>query len=199
MRFDVTTEQVSAASRVVVRGIAGHVLSNPTFDAGQYYWADAWADSNDALHSDVWRAGDAGQAQAMTTSGNAFAPRLAGQSLVTLQPTGPVLLDASALAAQPEQAIQATLPQVSGAIYVQASPTGKAQRAGAHALAGSLAATQTLIVWRDGSQTHTFDVGRHAPSAVDAEIRGAAFAAATSTTLAWGQAGSSVVSVFDQH
>lgn len=198
VRFDLALGQTSAGSRVIAQGATGHVLSDPALDAGQYYWADAWVDGNDALHSDVWRTNDTGQAQAITTNGNAFAPRLAGQSLVTIQPSGPVLLDPPALAAQPEQAIQSMLRQVDGAVYAQALSAGKAQRVGTHALARSLVASQSLIVWFDGAQVHTFDVTHHALSVVDTAIRDAAFASATSTTLAWGQAGAASVSVFDQ-
>ncbi|HEY7832656.1 MAG TPA: hypothetical protein VIG30_03720 [Ktedonobacterales bacterium] len=197
VRFDLAPGQASASARVVAHGTAGHLFSDPALAGGRYYWADVWADAHDTLHSDIWRGDDNGQVAALTFDGEAFAPRLAGQSLVVVRSGGPALLDAAALAAQPDQAMQSTLQQIGGTVATESLSGGSTHQIGTHAQAVTLAASSTLIVWRDGAQVHTFDLSRHAPSAIDADVRGASFAGATSTSLAWGQAGSTTISVYD--
>lgn len=197
VRFDLAVGQSSATSRVVAHSGAGHVFSDPSMAGGQYYWADAWADGNGALHSDVWRGDDAGATTAVTSNGATFAPRVAGRSLVMIQSNGPILLDPAQFAAGPTQAVRAMVQLVGGTLYAQSLTAGTAQRMNAHVMAGSLAVSDALLVWRDGGQVHSFDLGRNAPSAVDRDLRGAAFEGATSTALAWGGAHSSVIDVYD--
>lgn len=197
VRFDLAPARASVTSHVVASGSAGHVFSDPAFASNQYYWADAWADGYGVLHSDIWRGDDAGHVTAVTTGGTAFAPRMAGRSLVLIQSSGQILLDPAALAAQPDRAIQDTLQQVGGALDTQSLTAGQMQQISAHALADSLAASNSLIVWRDGGQVHTFDLGRHAASAVEHDVCGAAFAAATSSSLAWSQPNSTTINVYD--
>jgi hypothetical protein len=198
-RFDLAAG-VTPASQVIARAAPGHLFSDPSQNADHYYWADTWFDGAAALHSDIWQRGTSDQAQQVTTTGDAFAPRTTGSSLLWVQAGGPAASAAvatSALPIQPAQAAATVLAQLRGALQLQALGGGQPQRLSAHAIASSLQVGESLVLWSDGDALHSYDLVHGGPSAVDGQIRGAAYAAVNGKALTWGQRGTSTVNVYD--
>jgi hypothetical protein len=199
-RIDLSSGQRTPGAQVIAQAqTPGHLLTDPSASGNTYYWAEVWSDGSNRLRSDIWRSSAGGQAQAVTTTGNAFAPRATDQELIWVQPSAPVALDASALAVQPAQTVRLALAQVGGSIQVRDLRSGGSQQVTPHAAASSLQVADKLMVWRDGSQTHCYDLSRHAPAVVDGELRGAGFAGASVSSLVWAASGSNTIDVYDVH
>ncbi len=199
-RFDLAAG-ATPAPQVIARVTApGHLFSDPSQNADHYYWADTWFDGAAALHSDIWQQGTSDQGQQMTTHGDAFAPRTTGSSLLWVQAGGPApsaAVTTSALSIQPAQAAATVLAQLRGALQLQALGGSQPQQLAAHAIASSLQVGGSLVLWSDGDAMYSYDLVHGGPSAVDAQIRGAAYAAVNGKALTWGQRGTSTVNVYD--
>jgi hypothetical protein len=201
-RLDLVPGQAAPSAAIVAHAqVPGHLLTDPSAANGTYYWAEVWVDGAAGLRSDIWQSDDAsGQVRQVTTDGQSFAPRTTDQSLVWVRPSHPVFLDPAAVASQPAQAVQQALEQLGGSIRTRDLRSGAGQQVIANASASSLGAAGGLVVWRDAGQTHTYhtyDLTRKAPSAVDSQIRAAAYADANGASLTWGQSGSSTIDVYD--
>ena len=198
VRLDLASGQGAPAAQIVAHAEApGHLLTDPSAAGSTYYWAEVWLDGATGLHSDIWQSDGSGQAHQVTHDGESFAPRVAGQSLVWVRPSAPVFLDASVVAGQPATAAQLALAQLGGSIRARDLRSGQGRQVSAHAAASSLGVAGALVVWRDGGQTHTYDLAHGAPSAVDSQVHTAAYAGANGTALAWGQSGSITINVYD--
>jgi hypothetical protein len=198
VRLDLASRQGAPATQIVARAQApGHLLTDPSAAGSTYYWAEVWVDGTTGLHSDIWQSDGSGQAHQVTHDGESFAPRVAGQSLVWVRPSVPVYLDASVVAGQPAAAAQRALAQLGGSIHARDLRSGQGRQVSAHAAASSLEVAGALVVWRDGGQTHTYDLAHGGPSAVDSQVHTAAYAGANGTALAWGQSGSVTIDVYD--
>lgn len=199
-RFDLAPGRGVTAPSIIARAQdPSHLLADPSLDAGTYYWSEVWADGA-GLHGDLWGLASGAAAAALTTSGTAFAPRATGHTLVWVQTSGPALLSQSAqaaLAGQPVAAAQQALSQVGGALRARDLASGAERQLAAHAAAGSVAVAGSLVLWRDGAQTHTYDLAHHAPSQVDAAVRTASYASANAGSLTWGEAGSATINIYD--
>jgi hypothetical protein len=199
-RLDLAAGQgAPAAAQILARAHApGHLLTDPAVaGTNSYVWAEVWLDGATGLHSDIWQSDSSGQPRQVTHDGMSFAPRIAGQSLVWVRPSAPVFLDASVVAGQPAMAAQLALAQLGGSIQTRNLRNGLDRQVSAHAAASSLAVAGALVVWREGGHTHTYDLVRNAPSAVDRQIHTAAYTGANGTALAWGQSGSTTIDVYD--
>lgn len=199
-RIDLSSGQSTSGAQIIAHAqTPGHLLTDPSASGDTYYWAEVWSDGSNRLRSDIWSSSAGGQAQAVTTTGDAFAPRATDQELIWVQPSAPVALDASALAVQPAQTVRMALAQLGGSIQMRDLRNGGSQQVTPHATASSLQVAGKLMVWRDGSQTHCYDLSRHAPAVVDSELRGAGFAGASVSSLVWAASGSHTINVYDVH
>lgn len=199
VRLALTAGETAPTAQIVARALQpGHLLTNPSAVGSTYFWAEVWADGGTGLHSDVWQGDGVGQARQVTTSANAFAPHAADHTLLWVQPGGTVALDATT-DGHLDQAADAALAKLGGTLRAQDLSSGHARQLAANVAAATLAVAWPLVVWRDGNVTHTYDLAHNGPSAVEAQVRFASFADASGNALVWGDAGSTVINVYDGH
>jgi hypothetical protein len=197
-RFDLTPGRAAPSPSVIAHAQAPtHLLADPSLSGTTYYWSEVWYDSGSGLRGDIWRTDSTGTAQALTSGGTSFAPRTTAGTLVWVETSGPASVAPAVAAGQPVEVAEQTLIQVGGVLRARDLAGTTEHAVAAHALAGSVQVAGSLVLWHDGNQMHTFDLARGAPSLVDASIRSAGYASANGGSLAWGQAGSSTISIYD--
>jgi hypothetical protein len=200
VRLDLASGQSAPAARTIARAqVSGHLLTDPSEQGGMYYWAEVWSDGASGLHSDIWTAGEGEQARQVTTSGEAFAPRTTAQSLIWVQPSRPVQLDANVVTSQPAQAAETALERLGGSIQTQGLRGGPSHQVAAHGSAQSVEVAGHIVVWQNGGQLHTYDLMRQGASQVESQVRSAGYVGASGAALAWGASGASTIEVYDTH
>jgi hypothetical protein len=182
-RYDLAPGHAASPTIVAYAQAASHRLADPSLAGGTYYWSEVWTDIGSGLHADIWRMDRSGNVQAVTSDGDAFAPHATSGALVWVQTGG--------------STSTSNADQVSGALRERSLSGGADHQLDANATVGSVQVSGALALWRDGSQTHTFDLAHGAPTLVDSSVRTASYANADEGTLTWGDAGSSTVNIYD--
>jgi hypothetical protein len=186
--------QAHPADHLLARAhAAGHLMADLSSDGGTYYWADVWKDSTGHWHSMPWRSDADGQNdQPMLNDDRAFDPQVGSGTLawveVPASGTGAV-----ADLSQSEQVIGA----FSGAVMARDLSSGRQWQVGQQALAGSLRAHGRMLMWRSGSQAHTYDLRLGKPSSVDSQVSTSNWAALSEDTITWGGGKFSPIYVYD--
>ena len=188
-RFDLAAGRPAPAWVVIAHAQAPtHLLAAPSLAGDSYYWSEVWYDAA-GLHSDIWSKNVSGAAQAITSGGTAFAPHASDVALVWVQ--------GSAISPVTSATLDQSLEQKTGALHERGLSGGPDRQIAAHAQADTLQVAGPLVLWHDGAQTHTYDLTRNGPSAVDSAVRAAGYASANGTALTWGEVGSSTINIYD--
>ncbi len=182
------------AGHVVARAsAAGHLMVDLSSDGGAYFWADVWKDGTGHWHSTPWRGDASGQNdRPMLDDDRAFDPQAGAGTLAWVEvPESETSANADLL--QSEQVIGA----FTGAVVARDLRSGRQWQIGQDALAGSLRARGRILLWRSGSQTHTYDLRLGKPSSVDAQVSASNWAELSENTITWGGGASSPIYVYD--
>lgn len=185
-RFDLAPGHAAPAARIIAQVQAPtHELAAPSLAGNTYYWSEVSSTGGTGLHGAIWRLDSSGVAQAITGADTVFAPHATGHTLIYVQTNGPA------------SAAPTALGQIAGVLRTVDMMTGAQRELVAHVTAGSVQVAGSLVVWRDGSQTRTYDLGQGAPSQVDSVIRSASYVSANGGSLTWGQTDSSTINIYD--
>ncbi len=175
----------------------GHLLTDPSVDGANTYWADVWYDSN-VLHSAIWRLDSSGSAQQVSSDDGAFHPAASGGALVWVD----VPLNALNGIAPERDADQANadvelVNELNGGLRARDLATGQQWQISPRADVSSLQGGGSLLLWRTDSQTHLYDLRAKSPADVDQQVRTATLAAASRTSVVWETSTSAPLDVYD--
>jgi hypothetical protein len=166
------TDATGVAPVMVAQTTApGHTLTNPSADGSSIIWAENWRDAS-GQHSSIWSCDAAGQAHQISRDDAAFAPHIASGLLIWVEGQQGTL-EAQALTNSQQQWVVA-----------QSVDSSSVRVAG------------EMVLWRSGGVLHTWDARTHTSSAVDTQIRSAAWAEASDSSLVWAGPGGSI-NVYD--
>lgn len=173
LRFTLpAADTVDAAPVMVAQSRApGHALTDPSTDGSSIIWAESWRDAS-GQHSSIWSQNAAGQARQISQDDAAFAPHIASGLLIWVEGRQGTL-EAQALANSQQHWVVA-----------QSVDSSSVRVAG------------ELVLWRSGGALHTWDARTHASSAMETQIRSAAWAEASDSSLVWAGPGGSI-NVYD--
>lgn len=173
LRFTLpATDAADAAPQMVAQSRApGHALTDPSTDGSYIIWAESWRDAS-GQHSSIWSQNAAGQAHQISRDDAAFAPHIANGLLLWVEGQQGTL-EAQALANSQQRWV-----------------VGQSVDSSSVRVAGE------LVLWRSGGVLHTWDARTHTSSAVDTQIRSAAWAEASDSSLVWAGPGGSI-NVYD--
>lgn len=161
----------AAPVTVAQTAVQGHALADPSADGSSIYWTEKWTDAS-GQHSLIWSRGASGQAHQMSLNDSAFAPHIANGLLIWVEgPSG--TLEAQALSNSQQQWVVA-----------QSVDSSSVRVAG------------QMVLWRAGGVLHTWDTRTHSSSAIDAQIRTAAWVEASASSIVWAGPGGSI-NVYD--
>jgi hypothetical protein len=170
----------------VVARVPGHLLTDPSTDGVSYYWADVWFDGATGLHSTIWRGDSSGATEQVSADDDAFDPQVAPGTLawvvVPRAALASAALDPGGATPDTDEAL---LRQLSGSLQARNLDSGKQWQVSTNADVTSLQAGGSLLLWQSGNATHAYDLRGQAPAPVDADVRGAALAGATSSAVVW--------------
>ena len=166
------TDTASAAPVMVGQSRApGHALTDPSSDGSSIIWAESWRDAS-GQHSSIWSQGAAGQARQISRDDAAFAPHIANGLLIWVEGQ-------------------------QGTLEAQSLANGQRQWTVAQSVdSSSVRVAGEMVLWRSGGVLHTWDARTHASSVVETQIRSAAWAEASDSSLVWAGPGGSI-SVYD--
>ncbi|HEU5349317.1 MAG TPA: zf-HC2 domain-containing protein [Ktedonobacterales bacterium] len=151
--------------------VRGHALTNPSASGSSIYWAESWRDTS-GTHSLIWSRDAAGQAHQMSLDASSFAPHIANGLLIWVEGERGTL-EAQALSSSRQQWVVA-----------QSVESDTVRVAG------------ETVLWRAGGLLHTWDARTHTSSAIDAQIRSAAWAETGESSIVWAGPGGSI-NVYD--
>ena len=176
LRFTLpATDTANAAPMMVGQSRApGHALTDPSSDGSSIIWAESWRDAS-GQHSSIWSqgaAGAGGQARQISRDDAAFAPHIANGLLIWVEGQ-------------------------QGTLEARSLANGQQQWTVAQGMdSSSVRVAGEMVLWRSGGALHTWDARTHASSAVETQIRSAAWAEASDSSLVWAGPGGSI-SVYD--
>jgi hypothetical protein len=181
--------------RVLARAsAAGHLMADLSEDGGVYYWADVWKDGSNRWHSRPWRGDASGQNDVpLLDDDRAFDPRAASGTLAWVEV--PAAATGAASGADLMHSQQA-IGSLSGAVVARDLISGRQWQIGPQAQAGSLRAHGHMLLWRSGSQIHTYDLRLGRPSSVEPQVRSSDWAELSDDAITWGGK-SSPIYVYD--
>lgn len=197
LRFDLGAS-LPAVSVVARSTTPGHLLTDPSEDNGVYYWADVWYDSASGLHSAVWRGDGAGHAVEVSSDAAAFHPQATHGTLVWVEVAPEALASmtpVSGVAASDGDEL--LLNELNGTLQARDLSSGQQWQVSQRADVASIEAGGTLLLWHSDTQTHLYNLHVRAAGAVDGDLRGATFAAASDVTVVWQPRISSDLYVYD--
>jgi Putative zinc-finger len=171
LRFSLHT--ANAGPSTVTQTTQGHALADPSFDGASVYWAEKWQDGN-GQHSLIWSQDISGQLHQLSRDDTAFAPHVTQGVLIWVAGQHGTL-EAQSLANSKQQWIVA-----------QAVDSESVRVAG------------EMVLWRAGGNLYSWDARTHHSSAVDAQIRTAAWVEVSETSIIWAGSGGSI-EVYDIH
>jgi hypothetical protein len=151
----------------------GHTLTDPSADGALVYWVESWRDVS-GQHSLLWSRNAAHQTQQLSLSASAFAPHIVRGTLLWVDGQHGTLEARSLTSSQQRW------------VLAQAVDSASVRVAG------------ETVLWRAGGVLHTWDARTHTSSAVDAQLRTAAWAEASDTSILWAGPGGSI-NVYDVH
>ncbi len=151
--------------------VQGHALADPSADGSSIYWAEKWQDIS-GQHSLLWSRDSFGQAHQMSLDDSAFAPHIASGLLIWVEGQQGTL-EAQSLASNQQR------------WAIAESVDSSTVRVGGE-----------TVLWRAGGILHTWDARTHTASAVDAQIRTAAWVEASDSSIIWAGPGGSI-NVYD--
>lgn len=163
----------AAPTTIAQTTVRGHALSDPSADGSSIYWAEEWRDVS-GQHSLLWARDASGQVHQMSLSSSAFAPHIAHGLLIWVEGSRGTL-EAQALSNSQQQWVVAR--------FVDSS---------------SVRVAGETVVWSAGGVLHTWDARTHTSSAVDAQIRTAAWVETCDSSIVWAGPGGSI-NVYDIH
>ncbi|MGH2516512.1 MAG: anti-sigma factor family protein [Ktedonobacterales bacterium] len=197
LRFDLSaaTPQMSVIARSTN---PGHLLTDPSADNGTYYWADVWFDGASGLHSVVWQSDSAGHSSEISGDNAAFHPRATHGMLVWVEVAPDALAHMSPVsgvaAADDDELL---LDELNGSLQARNLGNGQQWQVSDRADVTSVEAGNSLLLWQSDSQTHLYNLPARSAGTLDGQVRGAAFAAASGTTVVWQPHVSSDLYVYD--
>lgn len=161
----------NAAPAIVAQTTSlGHVLANPSMDAATIYWSETWRDATGS-HSVLWSRDASGQTHQIPLSASAISVHI----------------------------VHGTLTWVAGqqgALEARALASGQHWVIAQSVDSSSLRVAGETVVWRAGGTLHSWDARTHTSSAVDTQIRTAAWAEASESSIIWAGAGGAI-NVYD--
>lgn len=197
LRFDLASD--SPVMSVIARSSAPwHLLTDPSFNNGLYYWADVWFDSATGLHSTVWRGDDAGQQVEISLDDVAFHPEATHGILVWVEVAPESTAHMAPLSGTtPTDDDALMLNELNGSLLVRDLTGGQQWQVSQRADVTSVETGGSLLLWHSDSQTHLYNLRSRSAGAVDGELRGAAYASASDTSVVWQSSVSTGLYVFD--
>lgn len=170
LRFALSTSNTTPVT-VAQTTAQGHALTNPSANGSAIYWAESWRDGT-GPHSLIWSRDASGQTRQMSLDTSAFAPHVASGLLIWVEGKQGTL-EAQSLSNSRQQWIVA-----------QSVDSDTVRVAG------------ETVLWRAGGVLHSWDARTHTSSAIDAQIRTAAWADTGDSSIVWAGPGGSI-NVYD--
>lgn len=150
-----------APARVVWTGTEGRTVASPVIDGATFYWSEVWQDAK-GTHARVWRSSGGTPATVPAAGDAAFASHEALGTLVWVSGT---------------DGARGPLMAMTG--------NGATRQIAAEAEASSVQVAGYLVVWRDATGTHAYDLRTGNPASIDGAIRSVTATGATGASLAW--------------
>jgi hypothetical protein len=197
LKFDLSTG--AAVPTVVAHGQAsGDILTDPSFDNGTYYWADVHWDTATGLHSSIWKGNGATAPVELSPSESAFHPQVSQNMLVWVDVDQANLEEmANSVGNGTPDSDMELLYSLGGLLYAQNLLTGQESELSSQAKVESVIVAGKLLLWQSGIQIHAYDLTHRTPLSVDSQMRSASLASATSSAIAWLEAGGGAIFVYD--
>jgi cytoskeletal protein RodZ len=151
--------------------VQGHALVNPSAVGSATYWAEKWQDAR-GQHSLIWSRDASGVVHQVRLDDTSFAPHIANGLLIWVE-------------GQP------------GTLEAQALVNGQQQWVVAQSVdSESVRVAGETVLWRSGGVLHTWDARTHTSSAIDAQLRAAAWVEACDSSIVWAGSGGAI-NVYD--
>lgn len=197
LRFDLSSG-LPEMTMIAHSAALGHLLTDPSFNNGLYYWADVWFDSATGLHSTVWRGDDSGQDVEISTNDVAFHPRATHGMLVWVEVAPETVDQMMPLSgATPTDDDELMLNELNGSLFARNLSGGQQWQVSQRADVTSIETGGPLLLWHSDSQTHLYNLRSRTAGAVDGELRGSAYASANDTAVVWQSSMSAGLYVYD--